>query len=369
MTYLFLGLLTIILIVIIVDLILWLAWKPKAENPKPYQGELPFISILMAVRNEVHTVNYALNSLEKLNYPKDKYEVLMGDDDSSDGSTKIMKEWDKETNNFFYIPIKEKEGHLDAKANVLEQLAEKAKGEFMMITDADVEVPSSWLMKQLACWKEGSGIQSGFTIIKANDFLSSMQMIDWSLALGMVKIVSGWKIPVTAVGNNMMISKEAYNKVGGYKNIPFSVTEDFALFQAVAKQGYRYQQLANEDSLVKTFAIKGFWNLMNQRKRWMSGALKLPPFMVALLVFQALYYPAMIAMIFVNPFVAIPLFGLKITLQSLFINKIVERLNQYVPLGNLFIFEFYSAFISIALLFFYLLPLPVKWKGRKFAKR
>ena len=144
-----------------------------------------------------------------------------------------------------------------------------------------------------------------------------MQMLDWSLALGMVKIVSGWKIPVTGVGNNMMISKAAYNEVGGYKNIPFSVTEDFALFQAVAKKGYHYQQLANEGSLVRTFAIKGFWNLMNQRKRWMSGALKLPPFMVALLVFQALYYPAMLAMIFVNPFVAIPLFGFENYLAKL----------------------------------------------------
>jgi cellulose synthase/poly-beta-1,6-N-acetylglucosamine synthase-like glycosyltransferase len=368
MTYLFLGLLTIILVVIIIDLILWMAWKTKAENPTPYQGDLPFISILIAVRDEVHTVNYALNSLEKLDYPKEKYEVLMGDDGSTDGSSKIMQAWDKETNNFYYIPIRDKVEHLDAKANVLEQLAEKAKGEFMMFTDADVEVPPSWLKKQLACWKDGSGIQSGFTIIKADDFFSSMQMIDWSLALGMVKIVSGWKIPVTAVGNNMMISKEAYNKVGGYKNIPFSVTEDFALFQAVAKEGYLYQQLANEDSLVRTFATKGFWNLMNQRKRWMSGALKLPAFMVTILILQALYYPAMLALIFVNPLVAIPLFGLKITLQSLFINKILERLNQYVPLGNLFIFEFYSGFISLALLFYYILPLPVKWKGRKFAK-
>jgi cellulose synthase/poly-beta-1,6-N-acetylglucosamine synthase-like glycosyltransferase len=368
MTYLFIGLLLIILTVIVADLVLWIAWKPKADNTEPFEGELPFISILMAVRDEVHTVNYALNSLEKLNYPKDKFEVLLGDDGSSDGSSKILREWDKESNNFFYFSIDNKVGNLDAKANVLEQLAEKAKGEFLMITDADVEVPPNWLMKQLACWKEGSGIQSGFTIIKANDFSSSMQMIDWSLALGMVKIVSGWNIPVTGVGNNMMISREAYNTVGGYKNIPFSVTEDFALFQAVAKHGFSYQQLANEDSLVKTFATKGFWNLMNQRKRWMSGALKLPAFMVAILIFQALYYPAMLLMIFVNPLVAIPLLGLKITLQSLFINKILERLNQYVPLGNLFIFEFYSGFISIALLFFYILPLPVKWKGRKFAK-
>jgi hypothetical protein len=63
--------------------------------------------------------------------------------------------------------------------------------------------------------------------------------------------------------------------------------------------------------------------------------------------------------------VGIPLFGLKITVQSLFINKIHERLGKYMPIGHLFIFEFYSAFLTIILSVYYLLPLPVEWKGRK----
>ncbi|MBK6266321.1 glycosyltransferase [Marivirga sp. S37H4] len=368
MSVLFYVLLFIILSVIVVDLILWQAWRAKPINAEPYTGELPFISILLAVRNEVHFVNYTLNSLEALDYPKDKYEVLMGDDESDDGSSKIMKAWDKETNNFFYIPIDMKKDNLDAKANVLAQLADKAKGEFLMMTDADAEVAPTWIMKNLACWKPGLGIQSGFTLVKVDSFFSSMQMVDWGLALGMVKIVTGWKIPVTAVGNNMMVSKEAYQKVGGYRAIPFSTTEDFALFQAIVRKGYSFQQLANEESLVYTQAIKGFWNLLEQRKRWMRGAMELPAFMKTLLLIQALYFPAMLIMIFVNPLVAIPLFGLKITLQSLFIDKILDRLNQYLPLGHLFIFEFYSGFLSVALMIYYLLPLPVKWKGRKYTK-
>ena len=368
MTLLFYVLLGLILSVIVVDLVLWIAWKPKPENPLPYEGDYPFISILIAVRDEVHRVNYALNSLEKLDYPDDKYEVLMGDDGSTDGSTKILKTWDTETNNFYYTRIKEKVNGLDAKANVLAQLADKAKGEYLMITDADVEVPATWLKKQLACWKSGAGVQSGFTIIKPDSFFSTMQMIDWTLALGMVKIVSGWNIPVTAVGNNMMVSKEAYQAIGGYRGIPFSITEDFALFSAIANKGFKFQQLANEESLVKTRAIKGFKNLLNQRKRWMRGAVQLPTFMLVLLTLQAIYYPAILALIFINPLVAIPLFGLKISLQSLFINKILERLNHYLPLGHLLIFEFYSGLLTIALCIYYLLPLPVSWKGRAFTK-
>ncbi|PTB88431.1 hypothetical protein C9994_17760, partial [Marivirga lumbricoides] len=174
--------------VVIVDLILWMAWKPKPMNAMPPEGELPFISILLAVRNEVHTVNFVLNSLEKLDYPADKFEVLMGDDGSDDGSTKILRAWDKETNNFFYVPIQANQYQLKAKANVLAQLADRAKGKYFMITDADVEVPASWISKHLACWKTGMGVQSGFSLVKTKNFFSSMQMIDWGLALGMVKI-------------------------------------------------------------------------------------------------------------------------------------------------------------------------------------
>lgn len=368
MTLLFYVLIFLILSVVVVDVILWQAWKPKPINSKSLEGELPFISILLAVRNEVHTVNHTLNSLEALNYPKDKYEVLMGDDSSDDGSTKILKTWDKETNNFFYISIESNKDNLDAKANVLAQLADKARGDYFMVTDADALVPETWIEKHLACFKSGTGIQSGFSLVKPDGFFSSMQMLDWGLALGMVKIVSGWNLPVTGVGNNMIFSNEAYQKVGGYRSIPFSITEDFALFREVVKNGYGFQQLANEESLVRTYAISGFWNLLNQRKRWMRGAMELPAFMKLLLVIQALYFPSMLAMVFINPLVAIPLFGLKTTIQSLFISKILDRLNQYIPLGHLFIFEIYNGFLSIALMIFYLLPLPVKWKGRKYSK-
>ncbi len=369
MTIFFYVLLFLILSVVIVDFILWLAWKPKPVNSEPLEGDLPFVSILLAVRNEVHTVNFTLNSLEALNYPKDKFEVLMGDDSSEDGSTKILKTWDKETNNFFYVAISPKKDQLDAKANVLSQLADRAKGEYFMVTDADAVVPETWIEKHLACMKEGVAIQSGFSMVKANSFFSSMQMLDWSLALGMVKILSGWKIPVTGVGNNMIFSRAAYEQVGGYRAIPFSLTEDFALFRELVKQGFGFQQLANEESLVRTNAIKGLWNLLNQRKRWMIGAMELPAFMLSLLVIQALYFPTMLLMIFLNPLVAIPLFGLKTTIQSLFISKILDRLNQYIPLGHLFLFELYNGILSIALMIYYLLPLPVKWKGRKYSKR
>jgi len=355
----------LILLVVLIDLILWSAWKPKGQQTAELTEELPFISILLAVRNEVHNVSQTLESIEEMDFPADKFEVLMGDDQSSDGSTDILKRWAEENPHFKYIAIEEGVGDMTAKANVLAQLEKHAKGDYLMFTDADISVPEAWVKKHLACLKDNTGIQSGFTIIRPTGFFSSMQMIDWSLALGMVKIVSGWNIPVTGVGNNMIVSRQAYDEVGGYSSLPFSVTEDFALFDAITKKGFGFQQLANSESLAKSKAESSFSELLIQRKRWMRGALKLPFFMIFLLILQALYYPAIIFLLLAHPLIGIPLFGLKTTLQSLFINKIHERLGEYMPLGHLFIFELYSAALSIVLCFYYLLPLPLSWKGRK----
>jgi len=354
------------LLVVLVDLVLWIAWRPKAEKTEEFEGEFPFVSILLAVRNEVHIVNKTLESLEALDYPKDKYEVLMGDDHSSDGTSKILETWAHENKQFKYFLVQEELDGKKAKANVLAQIEKYAQGEILMFTDADILVPASWLKKHLACLKPEMGIQNGFTLVQPTSFFSSMQMIDWSLALGMIKIVSGWGKPVTGVGNNMLVTREAYKEVGGYSNIPFSITEDYALFREVVQKGFKFQQLANGESLAKSKAEKNITSLLTQRKRWMTGAMQLPLFMKTLLVFQAAYYPAIIIILMINPLVGIPLFGLKATLQSLFINKILERLGEYMPLGHLLIFEFYSAVLSIVLCFYYILPIPVVWKGRKY---
>ncbi|MFQ3214392.1 MAG: cellulose synthase/poly-beta-1,6-N-acetylglucosamine synthase-like glycosyltransferase [Marivirga sp.] len=358
--------LSLVLISIAILAVLWTAWKPKAQNTDSLSGELPKIAVLVAVRNEFNTIEETLLSLLALDYPSDKIELFIGDDGSTDGSTEIMKKHAALSEHLHYVSISQHEGASDiAKSFVLGELAKLAKSDYLMFTDGDIVVPPSWIKKHVACLKEDTSIQSGFTVINKVGFFSSMQMIDWSFALGMVKILSGWGVPVTAVGNNMLIKREAYDAVGGFEKLPFSVTEDFAIFKLLVSKGFGFQQLANQESLAVSASATSLRSLLQQRKRWMVGAMQLPLIMRGLLFVQALYYVAIIILLIFNPLVAIPLFGLKITIQSLFINKIHERIGEYIPIGHLFIFEFYSAFLTIILSVYYLLPLPVEWKGRK----
>jgi len=55
----------------------------------PGQNDLPFISVVIPVKNAARFLPKCLDSLNNLNYPKDKYEVIISDSDSTDGTRQI----------------------------------------------------------------------------------------------------------------------------------------------------------------------------------------------------------------------------------------------------------------------------------------
>jgi len=194
-----------------------------------------------------------------------------------------------------------------------------------------------------------------------------MQSLDWTFAFGMVKVVSDRNMPVSAVGNNMSITRECYNSVGGYENIPFSVTEDFELFQHVIKKGWKYKQLLNAPVLAYTKGIESFGKLILQRKRWMHGAMQLPILLIALLTLQALFFIFIIALLILNPLVGIIVWMLKIILQNTFNAMVLKRmgLNFYL-FKYIFIYEIYSGILATIMLVYHWVPDKIVWKGRKY---
>ena len=190
----------------------------------------------------------------------------------------------------------------------------------------------------------------------------------------MIKALSELKIPVTAMGNNMLIVKKAYDDVGGYEYLPPSVTEDFFLFRAITKKGWQFKNLFNTGVLVKSVPQCSIIELLHQRKRWMKGAMQLPLYLVFLLFIQALFYPVMVTVLLtleelgVQNFEPLPIFitiaSSKFLLQSIFIALLLQKLKAKYLLKYLLIYEVYSSILSLILIIFYFLPVKVRWKGR-----
>ena len=51
----------------------------------------PFVSLVIVNYNGKDILNICLPSLEKLNYPKNRYEIMVVDNGSSDGSIQFLK--------------------------------------------------------------------------------------------------------------------------------------------------------------------------------------------------------------------------------------------------------------------------------------
>lgn len=322
----------------------------------------PRVSILVAARNEQENIGDCLGSLLALDYPIEKIEILIGDDQSTDNTLRLAKTIASQHNNIKVFQIKENLGSAKGKANVLAHLAREAGGEVLFITDADVQVPETWIQEMLSGLSKGIGIVNGFTIVKNNTW----QNIDWLFALGMVKVIHDLGKPVTAMGNNMLITKKAYQAVGGYESLPFSITEDFELFKHVSQKGYETVQMANTRVMAYTRPKKSILGLLNQRKRWMTGAVQLPWPIVSLLSVQAFYYPSLILLFVLDPKLAGIVFGIKLLVQSFFILVLGQHFQIRVRFYQALFYEFYSAFLSLASSIFYILPLKIIWKGRKY---
>jgi cellulose synthase/poly-beta-1,6-N-acetylglucosamine synthase-like glycosyltransferase len=325
------------------------------------------VSILVAARNEAHQIIRCLMSLEKINYPTHLLEILIGDDQSEDDTASVVKEYIKDKPHFKLISITKNIGKAKGKANVLAQLAHRAQGEYIFVTDADIEVKPTWVMDLLQHFDQETGVVSGTTTTEGHaGFMAPYQQIDWLYFSSLLASFSNLGLPCTAVGNNMAIRKSVYIETGGYEALDFSIVEDYKLFDAIRKLGWKCKNIYDSESLNISTSAATLMALLHQRKRWIIGAKELPIYWKIILGLYGLYIPILIGSFILNPLLGFCIFLTKAFLQTAMVMYAAAKVKISVRLYNAALFEFYLLYTNIFIYTFTLLPLGVIWKGRKY---
>ncbi len=328
---------------------------------------LPFISILVSAKNEEQDILRCLKSLSLLDYPSHLHEVLIADDGSTDATAAVVEKFMETHPNFKLISITSKLGKADAKANALAHLARQAHGAYFLITDADIKVQPLWAKTLVSYHQPKIGIVSSSTAIEGKALFAKLQNIEWVYTFGLIYVCKCLRIPVTAVGNNMLISREAYESTGGYEHFDFSITEDYELFKQTLTRGWGYDNIIHPMGIAYSLPIKTFKELLQQRKRWMHGAVQVPGSLGFFLGMQVFYLPILIFSLITVPFVALLFVNLKMGFQYFFISRVFKKAGLPMPSISLYVlFEVYSSCMAILTVVVYLLPSKVKWKGRSF---
>lgn len=337
--------------------------KPILQQIKPNTK----VSITIAARNEENVILQCLESLAKLQFPEKQLQILIGDDNSEDNTKQIIKDFIKDKPHFQLINIVP-EKYSKGKANVLAQLIKHSDSEFILVTDADVQVNKNWIKEMLKYTAPTTGIVTGYTHIQSKNFWNDFQSLDWAFAQGLMLIFFETDQAITAMGNNMLISRKAYNEIGGYENLPFSITEDYALFEAISKKGYDCIQVTNTNVKAKTFAINNFKSLLQQRQRWIKGSLgKLSWLLSILFLVQILFLPLFIyELLFKDWEFALYAYGTKTIMQSVFLFFIFKKVNEKFPWKNIIFFDWYYFITNISIIIYTIFNPKTIWKGRTY---
>lgn len=103
--------------------------RPKTEDRRP--KILPSVSVVIAAYNEEGIIEKRIENLLELDYPKDKLEVVIASDGSTDGTDAIVNKYSDRGIKLFRI-----EGRV-GKVNVINKVVPGLNGEIIVLSDAN----------------------------------------------------------------------------------------------------------------------------------------------------------------------------------------------------------------------------------------
>ncbi len=353
-------LIVLLISVILQDILILFLYRPSVSRKDDLTSG-PFISVLLAVRDEEDTLRRCIDGLVRQKYPADKFEILVGNDSSADGTRRILREMEKKHAAVHGFDVPEGYHGLTGKAKGIAFLTTRARGDIFLITDADTAPNPDWATSMSEpLIKEGYGLVNGVTIIRKSRF----QDMEWVHAQALLKVLSDIWRPVTGIGNNMGVTREAYDRTGGFESIPYSITEDHALYEAARKQGFRLKQLNGPGPLAESLPVPVPGEYLEQRKRWLRGVVKIPVWVQGLLALQSLFVVLVAGLFYYSPATALILLGVRIIVRMpLFLRQYHGLGRRFNPLHVLW-FEPVSGFMNILAVIKYFMPGGVRWKGR-----
>lgn len=331
------------------------------------ESDFPTASVIVAARNEEDKILDCLKALDDLEYPEGKLEIILVNDNSTDSTGKIIDEFIAGKPRFRTIIPAGKIGQLKGKTNALAHALKIATGEIILTTDADCTPQKIWVKTIVSYFRKDVALVLGFTTQSGDSPFYGMQAMDFLYLQTVAAGSANFNKPTSCIGNNMAYRKSAYDEVGGYENISFSITEDMKLMQTIHDLNkYEIVYPLEKDALMVSKPLNTYKEIFWQKKRWGVGGVESKFYGYAIM---ASGYVAKICMLLIPFFFtpsAVYLTSFKIFTDYFFIQQIYNKLNQKLKLSHFIAFEIYFI-IYVLLLPIVVLPnRKVKWKGREF---
>ncbi|MEA5619321.1 glycosyltransferase [Cronbergia sp. UHCC 0137] len=195
----------------------------------------PFFSIIIPTYARPQQLSSCLQALSKLNYPDDKFEVIIVDDGSPISLNQIISEWQSQLN----ITLLKQPNQGPSIARNLG--ASYAKGEFLAFTDDDCIPAAAWLEEFASQLLKTPNCLIGGQIVNAlveNIYATSSQLLIDYLYEYYNKQNTKTRQTSFFTSNNFAISREIFNSLGGFGKFRLAAAEDRELCDRALQLGY-----------------------------------------------------------------------------------------------------------------------------------
>ncbi len=279
---------TIILFIPYVWLMLYYrkSWKaiPVFEIPGNANYNLPFISIIIAARNEEKNIAKCIQSIIVQTYPSDQFEIIVTDDHSTDQTVSVIESFQRKNITILHLAdfiFGEKINSYKKKS--IDTALQFAKGELIVTTDADCIAPPRWLETLGHFYKQKSPVFVALPVNFNNSSISDsifkrlftiFQSLDFMTLQGITGASVFKKVHVMCNGANLAYQKEVFFKVGGFVGVDkLASGDDMLLMQKIqAQYPDEISFLKSKEVIVNTAPAETLSDFMNQRIRWASKA-------------------------------------------------------------------------------------------------
>jgi cellulose synthase/poly-beta-1,6-N-acetylglucosamine synthase-like glycosyltransferase len=239
---------------------------------RQFSDEQPRVSVVIAARNEAANIPALLQALTAQDYPADRSEILIIDDQSEDDTAALVRNC--QDSRVRLLQTTNRRQVISPKKNALHLGIKNASGEIILLTDADCLPPVGWISGIVRRFTSDVGMVIGFSPCELPEL---RQFADYLLALESLSLAavaagtSGWAFAATCNGRNLAYRRRVFEEVGGFTPIQRFLSGDDDLFLRLVQNTSWHIRFAYDPSLVvPTQRLESMRRFVHQRLRHAS---------------------------------------------------------------------------------------------------